>query len=129
MPVAVDVVMLVAPSGSADAGGRSVPGGHTSVEWAPFMKSGVSGVECTVLSHFKCDDWGEPEIVYAAGRGVHSPTAAAVARPGSAPHPPLAGEAKGSAPRLPSASLVGLVGLSALLLLVSAGVACGVWPG
>jgi len=68
-------------------------------------------------------------FAHAAGRGVHSPTAAAVARPGSAPHPPLAGEAKGSAPRLPSASLVGLVGLSALLLLVSAGVACGVWPG
>ncbi|EOD35953.1 hypothetical protein EMIHUDRAFT_110549 [Emiliania huxleyi CCMP1516] len=68
-------------------------------------------------------------FAHAAGRGVHSPTAAAVARPGSAPHPPPAGEAKGSAPRLPSASLVGLVGLSALLLLVSAGVACGVWPG
>ena len=60
-----------APSGSADAGGRSVPGAHMSVERAPFMKTGASGVQCTVLSHFKCDGCGEPEILYATGLGVH----------------------------------------------------------
>ena len=59
-----------APSGSAEAGG-TLPGGHTLVEVAPFMKRGVSGVQCTVLSHFKCDDYGEPEIVYGIGLGVH----------------------------------------------------------